>query len=64
MADKISASTAPGPTVTPMACSTGTVEVASAPKPITVVALATASDASVRGAIAPAARLSLSKNSA
>src|SRR3569832_546500 len=44
-----SARTAPGPTVAPMACNTGTCEKPSNPKPATVVRLANASDARVCG---------------
>src|SRR5690606_8575131 len=62
-ADSTSASTAPGPTVTPMACSTGTVDQASTPKPMTVVKLATPIDSKVSSSSSsPSARRS--KNSA
>ena len=47
IAENSSASTAPGPTVAPIACNTGTFENASTPKPITVVVQASTSDASV-----------------
>jgi hypothetical protein len=40
---------APGPTVTPTACSTGTDESASVPKPMTVVTLAISIEARVSG---------------
>ena len=48
MAEKTSAMEAPRPTVVPIALSTGTFEVASRPKPITVVSAAKRSDTTVR----------------
>ena len=53
IAENRRASTTPGPTVAPIACNTGTLEKASTPKPITVVVLASTSDASVATSPSP-----------